>query len=98
LTAHFDVVHGRAVMTMLPAVMRWNAGVVGDVYDKLKPGLIEWVERMRDLAELPPVVVPGEIIGQLAAEAAKQWTGQFNPRPLTVADFEEVYRAALMAG
>jgi alcohol dehydrogenase class IV len=32
------------------------------------------------------------MIAQLATEAAKQWTGQFNPRPLTEADFEALYR------
>ncbi len=96
LTAHFDVVHGRAVLTMLPAVMRWNAEVVGDVYDELKPGLIEWVEHLRELAELAPVEASEEMIGQLASGAAQQWTGQFNPRPLTVSDFEGVYRAALV--
>jgi len=97
LTANFGVVHGRAVMAMLPEVMRWNAKVVGGVYEELKPGLIEWVEEMRELAELEPVVVPDEVIPQLALEASKQWTGQFNPRPLEVADFERVYRAALLA-
>jgi alcohol dehydrogenase class IV len=83
---------------MLPAVMRWNAEVVGDVYSELRPGLIEWIEHLRELAELPPVEVPAEVIGQLAAEAVQQWTGQFNPRSLTVTDFEEVYRAALTVG
>lgn len=92
LTAHFDIVHGRAVMIMLPAVMRWNAKLVGNVYDELKPKLIDWVEHLYKLAELPPVVIPVEMIGQLAAEAAQQWTGQFNPRPLTVKDFEALYR------
>ena len=94
LTAHFGVVHGHAVMSMLPSVMRWNAQVVGCVYDELKPGLIDWVEFLYELAELPPVVVPSEMIAQLATEAAKQWTGQFNPRPLTVTDFEVLYRRA----
>jgi alcohol dehydrogenase len=31
----------------------------------------------------------------LAQEAAQEWTGKFNPRPVTAADFEELYRAAL---
>ena len=31
----------------------------------------------------------------LAALAAKQWTAQFNPRPISEADFVELYRAAL---
>jgi alcohol dehydrogenase len=32
---------------------------------------------------------------QLAAEAAEQWTGTFNPRPLDAAGAMEIYRAAL---
>ena len=95
LTAHFDVVHGRAVLTMLPAIMRWNSEVVGEVYDELKGGLIEWVERLRVIAELDPVEVPEEMIPQLASEASKQWTGQFNPRSLREDDFSAIYREAL---
>lgn len=95
LTAHFGVVHGRAVMTMLPTVMRWNADVVGEVYDELKPGLVEWVESLRALAELEPLAVVDGMFSQLAEEASKQWTGQFNPRPLTKDDFESLYRLAL---
>jgi len=98
LTAHFDVVHGRAVMAMLPTVMRWNAEVVGEIYEELKPDLVEWVEGLRELAELERVEVPGEMISQLASEAAKQWTGQFNPRPLGEGDFEGLYREALGGG
>ena len=36
-----------------------------------------------------------ELIPKLAAEAAEQWTGKFNPRPVAAADFEELYRCAL---
>jgi alcohol dehydrogenase len=96
LTARFGVVHGRAVMAMLPTVMRWNAEVVGDLYRELKPGLIAWVEEMRALAELEPVVVPETAVPQLAEDASKQWTGQFNPRPLSEADFAAIYRTAVV--
>ena len=34
-------------------------------------------------------------IPALAEMAMKQWTAQFNPRPLTVDDFAALYRAAL---
>ena len=96
LTARFGVVHGRAVMAMLPTVMRWNTSVVGEVYDELKPGLVEWLEGLRELAELVPVEVPKEIVPTLAEEASQQWTGRFNPRPLEAGDFEELYREALL--
>jgi len=95
LTAHFDVVHGRAVLTMLPTVMRWNSEISGSIYNHLKGDLIRWVEHLRVLAELEPVPVPAEMIPQLASEAAKQWTGQFNPRKLAETDLAEIYREAL---
>jgi alcohol dehydrogenase len=34
------------------------------------------------------------LIPTLAQEAAKQWTGKFNPKPLEVLDFIEVYKCA----
>jgi alcohol dehydrogenase len=34
-------------------------------------------------------------LGMLAAEAAEQWTGKFNPRPVDAAALEELYRCAL---
>ena len=33
-------------------------------------------------------------LGKLASAAAIQWTGQFNPRPLEIEDFVDLYRAA----
>jgi len=52
-----------------------------------------------DLARLPASLkglglAPAQIPG-LAVEAARQWTAQFNPRPVAVADFESIYSAAL---
>jgi alcohol dehydrogenase len=39
--------------------------------------------------------VTAEAVPMLATEAAAQWTAQYNPRPLSAADFEELYGAAL---
>jgi alcohol dehydrogenase len=39
--------------------------------------------------------VTADAIPELAKEAADQWTARFNPRPVTAADFEQLYRAAL---
>ncbi|MBX3452107.1 MAG: iron-containing alcohol dehydrogenase [Planctomycetaceae bacterium] len=54
---------------------------------------------MANLAGLPSSLAPFEVdpakLPQLAAEAAKQWTGTFNPRPVTPASLEELYRCAL---
>lgn len=38
--------------------------------------------------------VDPEIIPLMAEEAARQWTGTFNPRPVTAAHLEELYRCA----
>ena len=47
---------------------------------------------MREIA-----VFSGSAHPELAAEAAAQWTAQFNPRPIGAADFEQLYRGALGA-
>ena len=38
--------------------------------------------------------VERSMIGTLAQEASKQWTASFNPRPVSVHDFEALYEAA----
>jgi len=43
---------------------------------------------------LPECGVPRESISQLSQEAAAQWTAQFNPRPVSAADFEALYLQA----
>jgi len=46
-------------------------------------------------ARLSDVGVEESAIPELAAQAAQQWTGTFNPRPFDAAGAAEVYRAAL---
>jgi alcohol dehydrogenase len=61
--------------------------------------LIARLETLLNLAGIPRSLdeagVAASQIPQLAAEAARQWTANFNPRPLTVADFATLYAAAL---
>jgi alcohol dehydrogenase len=38
--------------------------------------------------------VPSDKLPQLAADAVKQWTGIFNPRPVDEASLLDIYRAA----
>jgi alcohol dehydrogenase len=38
--------------------------------------------------------VPREAIPQLAADAAEQWTGTFNPRPFSAEGAREIYEMA----
>jgi alcohol dehydrogenase len=109
LTAQFDVAHGIAVSLMLPHVVRWNAGAVGSLYADLVDGpgtadplagdrLAGELEQVatacgfpRDLAE---VGVTEDALPALAEGAAAQWTGGFNPRPLTREAALELYRTA----
>lgn len=60
--------------------------------------LARFVRELTDLAGLPCCLnecdVDERLIPTLAVEAAKQWTAQFNPRPVDAAALEELYRCA----
>ncbi|MHC4811680.1 MAG: iron-containing alcohol dehydrogenase [Planctomycetota bacterium] len=45
-------------------------------------------------ASLAALDVPEDATDKLAEEAACQWTAQFNPRPVTAADFRELFTTA----
>ena len=109
LTAQFDVTHGIAVSLMLPHVVRWNAEAVGALYADLLdgPGAADALAGVRLAAELEQVAVacgfPATLrdagiteasLPSLAEAAAQQWTGGFNPRPLTAESALALYRAA----
>lgn len=109
LTAHYGLVHGQAVGLMLPAVVRFNAhdpeaharyhelaaeadlGPIDEMIGELET-LLD-VARMRD--GLSQLGITRDALPKLAAEAAKQWTATFNPRPITAEDFERLYLEAL---
>lgn len=112
LSAHYDMIHGIAIGVMLPHVIRFNAGHVGDAYGKLAEvaglcqannphgaeRLADYVTQLVELSGQPTRLrdcdVRTELIARMAAEAAKQWTGTFNPRPVSIAEFEELYSCA----
>lgn len=102
LTAHFGIVHGQAVGTMLPHVIRFNSGdgAAAEIYRELAGGR-DLAERVGELlaacsmaAPLSAQGVDAESLQQLAAEAAEQWTARFNPIPVDAAALEAVYRSA----
>lgn len=102
LTAYFEVVHGEAVGVMLPHIIRYNAALpeVAAIYASYYAG--DLAQRITELLQEAgmPVNIRGYGITEsdlpkLAALAAKQWTAQFNPRPVTEVDFIKLYRAAL---
>lgn len=112
LSAHYAMIHGIAIGIMLPHVIRYNAGYVGDAYGKLAEvsglcrasdphaaeRLADHITELVDLSGQPTRLrecdVKPELIATMAAEASKQWTGTFNPRPVSVSDFEELYTCA----
>lgn len=60
--------------------------------------LAERLSTLLDLAQLPRALtdcgVKRDQLPALAAEAARQWTAQFNPRPVSEADFLNLYQTA----
>ena len=106
LTARYGTVHGFAVALMLPHVMRFNAAVpeVNAIYERYSGILreigasslpvVEWVADLVAHCHIPRVDVPAADYDLLAQDAARQWTGNFNPRPLQPADSVALYQRA----
>jgi len=102
LTAKFNVVHGEAVGVMLPHIIRFNsaqpetAAIYGSYYHG---DLATRITELLALADMPRRISEYQVkeadLLPLAEMAMKQWTAQFNPRPLTVEDFAALYRAAM---
>ena len=110
LTARLGLNHGRAVATMLPHVVRFNAQDPGaaDGYEELcraaaieggAEGLACRIEAWLDEAGVPRDLAAAGIVeadlGALAEDASQEWTGGFNPRPVDTASLQEILRAAL---
>lgn len=109
LTARYGTAHGAAIAMLLPSVVRWNERAVGDRYETLlKLSTIgDKTPSTEALARrLEALIAAGRLEGnlsgfversdlpQLAAEAAEQWTGTFNPRPFNKDGAMEVYSCA----
>jgi alcohol dehydrogenase len=109
LTAHYGIVHGVAVGVMLPHVVRFNgwqaeteslyARLVGANGTAHANTLAQRIEELLKVAQMPSCLkeldVPEEAVEKLAEDAAKQWTAQFNPRPVGRGEFEKLYQSAL---
>lgn len=99
LTARHNITHGVAVGLMLPSVVCFNNRAVHTLYRELHPSALhERVSELRAAAGLPERLRDFEIqpedLPQLAAEAAAQWTGTFNPRQVSKVELLELYEAA----
>ena len=101
LTARYGTTHGVAIAVMLPHVVRWNAEVVGDRYADLLPGkdLAARLNQLARAAGLPRTLTELSVsradLPALAADAATQWTGTFNPRPFDAAAALALYEQAM---
>ncbi|QDT15752.1 iron-containing alcohol dehydrogenase [Alienimonas californiensis] len=109
LTAQYGTTHGVAVGRMLPHVVRFNAAdpAVRAIYEDLAAagglapsaaGLAEFLDGLLPFAGvhggLARAGASADDLPGLAELAAEQWTAGFNPRPVTVADLEGLYRCA----
>jgi alcohol dehydrogenase len=99
LTKNYGTAHGVAIAVMLPQVVRWNSIIVAAEYKKLGENLARRLEELRRAGGLPEslsaINVERRDLPMLAAEAAKQWTGGFNPRRWDLEGALEVYSLAL---
>lgn len=102
LTRQFGVLHGIAVGTMLPRVVRLNANAARALYHELDAAgpesLATRLELLLAAAGFPGSLrehgIDDQALPALAADAATQWTGAFNPVPLDASGFEALYREA----
>ncbi len=79
----------------------WQAHAVGEAVTSQEQGiarladyLVEQVRHARLPTRLRDQQVDRDALDQLAADAAKQWTAGFNPRPVTPTDLLALYEAA----
>lgn len=102
MTAKFSIPHGVAVGIMLPHVIKYNSldNEVADVYGSLIGQCLS--ERVVELLNIAKIKVRLSEYGitnndllSLSEAAATQWTGNFNPRRVSVDDFLELYKSAL---
>jgi alcohol dehydrogenase len=107
LTRRYGTVHGVAIALLLPHVVRWNGHVAASRYAELaavrgeSPRPETLIARIEDFVAagrfpdgLRAAGVPERDLPELAEEAARQWTGTFNPRPFDAAGALEIYSAA----
>ena len=108
LTAHYGIAHGRAIGLMLGAVVRFNAEDpdARQAYEELNFGSVDQlaaqIDGLVELAKMPRSLAECGIeqssIPALAAEAARQWTAAFNPRPVAESDFVRLFECVLGKG
>ena len=82
---------------MLYIELARHAGLIGPEADEDEAvnALLVCIDRLLEAAVMPRSLsqldIPRAAIAQLAPYAAAQWTAHFNPRSLTVEDFDSLY-------
>jgi alcohol dehydrogenase len=100
LPAPYGTTHGVAIAILLRRVVSWNsrAADVRARYALLAPGLEHTLERLASAGQFPPGLagagVSKDDLETLSADAAKQWTGTFNPRPFDSSGARQIYEMA----
>ncbi len=102
LTQRYDTAHGVAIAILLRYVVRWNTqggsdGISGR-YAALEADLPAVLARMAEAGGFPAGLAAAgasrEDRDRLAAHAATQWTGTFNPRPFDARGAREIFDMA----
>jgi alcohol dehydrogenase len=101
LTSEFNITHGLAVGLMLPHVIRFNSSNGSNPYSDLHSDVSVLAKRITDLLDLASIAktlaehgIVREILPRLADLASKQWTAQFNPRPVGEKELLAIYETA----
>ena len=99
--------HGTLNAVILPAVLRYNSGHVGDKYARLRAtlglpagyDLAEWIEGLNARLKLPAGLramgVDEALIPKLSEEAVKDHCTPTNPRPVGRAEYETLFHQAM---
>jgi alcohol dehydrogenase class IV len=108
LGAVCDLHHGLANALMIDTVLAWNHEVVPQKFDELAHAagiggggyaLIAWLKHLKlQIGITGGLAARGatrEHLPRLVALAAKDFTGQTNPRPATEADYERLFQQAM---
>ena len=89
--------NGNSVRTLysdLASDAELSSDPASDPVEDLAQFLGDLSEQAGLLRSLKEIMETDAMIPQLAVEAAQQWTGRFNPRPVDASHLEELYRCA----
>lgn len=99
--------HGTLNAVILPAILRWNDGHVGDKYARLREtmdlpadaDLAAYVEALNARIGLPPGLkamgVPTQVLPRMSEAAIKDHCHLTTPRQPTVAEYQSLFLAAM---